>query len=121
MTNKLTTAFDKRLGERLRKARLARGLSQEELARRLNISRQQLQKYEIGENRLSSERLYMTSRELDMSLAYFLGVEDVDIRAQDLSDATLRLAGQIQALPDLQIRHGVSSLVNSISRAWDKR
>lgn len=121
MSKRTTTAFDKRLGRRLREARLLRGQTQQQLAEILGISWQQLQKNELGENRVNAERLYIVSKELDMSLGYFLGGDDEDIGAKELSDEALRLAGQIEALPDKLIRYSVSTLVSSISRAWDRR
>lgn len=121
MSKRTTTAFDKRLGRRLREARLLRGQTQQQLAETLGISWQQLQKNELGENRVNAERLYIVSKELDMSLGYFLGGDDEDIGAKELSDEALRLAGQIEALPDKLIRYSVSTLVSSISRAWDRR
>lgn len=42
----------KAVGRRLRLIRLQRGLTQEEAARRLGISYQQIQKWEAGHNRL---------------------------------------------------------------------
>lgn len=121
MSKRSTTAFDERLGQRLRQARLLRGLTLQQLAETLGVSWQQLQKNEKGSNRIAAERLYTLSKELDMSLAYFLGSDDADLGADEVSDDALRLAGQIEALPDRLIRYSVSSLVSSISRAWEKR
>ncbi|MCK1387644.1 helix-turn-helix transcriptional regulator [Bradyrhizobium sp. 21] len=56
-TKSRSTPFDAEIGERIRAQRLSRGLSQEELAGRLGITFQQLQKYEKGANRLSAGRL----------------------------------------------------------------
>jgi transcriptional regulator with XRE-family HTH domain len=46
------------LGQRLRLARKALGLTQKDLAIKLGITFQQLQKYEKGTNRISVDRLY---------------------------------------------------------------
>lgn len=51
------TEFDKRLGEKLREMRKARGITQQTLAKRLGVTFQQIQKYEFGMNRLCVERL----------------------------------------------------------------
>ncbi|MFN3171225.1 MAG: helix-turn-helix domain-containing protein [Hyphomicrobiales bacterium] len=122
MTNRSPTEFDKRLGQRIRQARLLKGLTQDELGQIIGVSFQQIQKYESGDNRITAERLHLISKEADVSLAFFLDCGDEHQESVDkLSDEALRLAGRIEALPDSLVRYGVSSLVSSISRAWEKR
>jgi transcriptional regulator with XRE-family HTH domain len=55
----------------LRKRRVARGLSQEALAKILGVSFQQLHKYETGENRMSVSRLYQLCLVLDAPFDWF--------------------------------------------------
>ena len=50
--------IDNIIGKNLLQVRKMRGMSQEEVSRRLGISFQQFQKYENGTNRLSCSRLY---------------------------------------------------------------
>lgn len=64
-------AIDRHVGRRLRAARLARGMSQQSLGAAVDISFQQLQKYESGKNRVSASVLYDFSRLLDVPFAYF--------------------------------------------------
>ncbi len=66
MTYKRSTEFDRRLGERVRLYRLKKGLSQKDLAFNLQISFQQIQKYEKGDNRISSERLCKIAQALQV-------------------------------------------------------
>jgi transcriptional regulator with XRE-family HTH domain len=47
------------------------GLSQTELARKLGVSFQQVQKYEKGTNRVSAGVLYEISKVLDVPVGYF--------------------------------------------------
>jgi transcriptional regulator with XRE-family HTH domain len=70
-TARSATVVDEHVGGRLRKRRLARGLSQDALARILGVSFQQLHKYETGENRLSVSRLYQLCLVLDVPLEWF--------------------------------------------------
>jgi len=48
---------DAAIGMRVRKLRIAAGIKQGELGASLNVSHQQMHKYEIGKNRLSAPRL----------------------------------------------------------------
>ena len=54
-------AVDKLVGRNIRVLRLAKGLSQTELADALGITFQQVQKYEKGTNRVGSGRLLKIS------------------------------------------------------------
>lgn len=62
--------IDKHLGLAVRQRRKCRGWSLVRLADALDVSFQQLQKYENGENRISASRLYRLADVLDC------GVED---------------------------------------------
>jgi transcriptional regulator with XRE-family HTH domain len=66
---KTSTAVDAYIGARMRDRRLALGLSQSDLGRKLGVSFQQVQKYEIGLNRVSAARLFEICEALDLSLA----------------------------------------------------
>jgi len=62
---------DVHVGGRLRLRRTLIGMSQEQLAAALNITFQQVQKYERGTNRISASRLYQASRTLGVPVAWF--------------------------------------------------
>jgi len=59
------------VGGRVRTRRLLLGMNQEELAKRLGLTFQQVQKYESGANRVSASRLWEIAAILRTSLAYF--------------------------------------------------
>ena len=67
------------VGKRVRLRRVAIKMSQEELAKALGITFQQVQKYENGTNRISCSRLYDIARALKTPINYFFS---------DLSDKT---------------------------------
>lgn len=64
-------AFDKALGEHIKQARIAAGMSQMELGAKLGITFQQVQKYEWGKNRVSAARLAQISTALGRSVTWF--------------------------------------------------
>lgn len=64
--------IDVTVGERVRRARIARGLSQVALAERLDVSFQQIQKYENGANRISASRLVEIADVLQVPATDFL-------------------------------------------------
>ncbi|MFP4097701.1 MAG: helix-turn-helix domain-containing protein [Alphaproteobacteria bacterium] len=63
--------IDKHVGLRIRNRRTLMGLSQEKLAESVNVTFQQVQKYERGTNRVSASRLYNFSKILGVSIDYF--------------------------------------------------
>lgn len=68
--------IDVHVGRQLRVHRLALGVSQQALAEALDVSFQQIQKYESGSNRISASKLYKASRALGIApSALFEGLE----------------------------------------------
>lgn len=65
-------SVDQRLGESLRRIRIKRGVSQTEIAESVGVTFQQIQKYEIGANRLSVSRLIDLAKYLNVSAADFI-------------------------------------------------
>lgn len=63
--------IDVYVGSRIRLQRIMRGLTQSELAERVGISFQSVQKYERGENRVSASRLHEFATALEVSEQYF--------------------------------------------------
>ncbi|MHA1564066.1 MAG: helix-turn-helix domain-containing protein [Alphaproteobacteria bacterium] len=59
------------VGQRLRQRRELSGMPQKELARKLGISFQQVQKYESGANRISASKLWELCCVLDVAPGYF--------------------------------------------------
>ncbi len=66
-----TDELDVLIGKRLRERRILLAITQEDLARRIGLSFQQLQKYEVGENRISAARLYKLSQILEVPISWF--------------------------------------------------
>ena len=63
--------FNKHLGNVLKMRRLALGLTQTRVARAINVTFQQIQKYEKGINGVSSTRLLQLSNYLKVPINYF--------------------------------------------------
>jgi transcriptional regulator with XRE-family HTH domain len=63
--------IDVHVGNRLRMRRKALAISQSELASALNLTFQQVQKYERGTNRVSVSKLYAAALALRIPVAYF--------------------------------------------------
>ena len=63
--------FNVHLGKKLRMRRLSLGLTQTKVAQAINVTFQQIQKYEKGTNGVSSSRLLQLSQFLKVPINYF--------------------------------------------------
>ena len=63
--------FNIHLGKKLRMRRLSLGLTQTKVAQAINVTFQQIQKYEKGTNGVSSSRLIQLSKFLKVPITYF--------------------------------------------------
>jgi transcriptional regulator with XRE-family HTH domain len=87
MGSKKPDLVDVEVGQRIRIQRLAAGLSQTELAERIGVTFQQVQKYEKGMNRVGAGRLTHIARVLNVSVGSFFDgretIEQVELQGFD--------------------------------------
>lgn len=62
---------DAHVGKRIRHRRWMVGMTQQQLADKVGIKFQQIQKYETGMNRVSASRLWEISEALGVSISFF--------------------------------------------------
>jgi len=77
-----------KIGEKIRYYRNFRGVTLKKLAEELNITSQQLQKYEKGMNRITTERLEEISLILDIPVSYFFN--DLKLPKNSHNDTEIR-------------------------------
>jgi transcriptional regulator with XRE-family HTH domain len=128
---------DARIGERIRTLRTRIGLSQKELAGRLDIVFQQLQKHENGTSRVPASRLYELASALNTPVSYFFEEDErtsskPSSRASDLTaliDAqkgktakqVLELVTAFMSIKDEEARADILSLVTKLSKSRTRR
>lgn len=94
MTKKKPNPRDEEIGRRIRTRRLSIGMSQTVLGGKLNITFQQVQKYEKGVNRIGSGRLEELAQILGVPVGYFF--DDATTSAN--THAALNLANTAQTM-----------------------
>ena len=77
-------SFNKHLGSKLRMRRLALGLTQTKVAQAINVTFQQIQKYEKGTNGISSLRIMQLATFLKVPVVFFF--EDYVSSTNNLQD-----------------------------------
>ena len=118
------TDVDLYVGRRIRQRRQLLGLSQTKLADALEVTFQQVQKYERGSNRVGAGRLFQLSRVLDVPVAYFFdNLDQADDQtkpaASELTREHANLLRAFDGIEDNGLRHRLFELIKDISRMQD--
>ena len=90
---------DLHVGKRIRHRRWLVGITQQQLAEKVGIKFQQIQKYETGANRVSASRLWDISETLNVSISFFFeGIEKSKETSQAGDAVPADLMGDKEAL-----------------------
>lgn len=91
--------FDIYVGRQLRELRSFHGDSQEALGDRINVTFQQIQKYENGVNQLSHYRAYIITKKYKVPLSYFTDgyQEELPPEENDIPDIPVTTRGAARA------------------------
>ena len=76
---------DVHVGQRVRQHRCLAGMTQQQLAERVGIKFQQLQKYETGTNRISASRIWDIAAVMEVPVSFFF--EGLEGQARDTGEA----------------------------------
>ena len=126
LDHEITAAdIDRRVGDRIRRRRILMGLTQDQLGDALDISYQQIQKYETGANRVSAGRLYLIARKLDVSPGWFFDSDQSDSETDLLynsgsSRLVMDFVRGFARIEDERIKTLIVSLVRSIAEKDEK-
>ena len=112
--------FNKHLGNKLKLRRLALGLTQTKVAKAINVTFQQIQKYEKGTNGVNSNRLMQLSQFLKVPIIYFFEdykeFKDVDPSEHTNDDLNYSfLSRTFSSLSKLQ-KEKILQILNNASR-----
>ena len=123
---RLLSKYDHELGKRIRLRRVEQKLSQSDLADRLGVSFQQVQKYEKGVNRVGASRLQQIATALDVPVTFFFDDDGLGKRASDGkrevesllfidSAVSLRLLRAYASVKNQTVQRQFVSLIESIA------
>jgi len=118
------TAVDQHVGARMLYRRRTLRVSQEQLAKKLNVTFQQVQKYENATNRIAAGRLFDISKALEAPPAFFFEGLDGLATNEHVEDERLRLLSLAGAYELLTLYDGLSAekrrLLRDCARAFSK-
>ncbi len=133
--SKLPSGIDRVVGQRIRWRRRELKLTQERLGELLELTFQQVQKYEKGVNRVSAGRLYEIAGVLAVPISYFfdgaeefLGAEQAEFAEDEdephapvMTPEMLELISAFQKIEDLSLRKSLLNTVRAAASAFDNR
>ena len=106
----MTHPVDEHVGKRVRHRRWMIGMTQQNLAEKVGIKFQQIQKYETGMNRISASRLWDIASALGVPVGFFFeGLHEGDVPETTAGDLladkeALELVRSYYAIPENQRR-----------------
>lgn len=122
MTKADEEMIDAAIGARIRGLRLQNGLTQQFLADKLDVSFQQVQKYERGVNQLNPTRLLRLAAIFGVSTSVLLGEKSKtssnrlpELLIADLDKPAIKMFEAYQKLKDRRLRKQISALVQGIA------
>ena len=120
---RVPNAIDAHVGKRIRIRRLFLGMTQKTLAKALDITFQQVQKYETGANRVSASRLSEIAEFLRVPASFFFsGIDGKKLTAAELAARermerreTFELIELYYAIPDENVRRQFLEMAKAIA------
>ncbi|MEQ6249061.1 helix-turn-helix transcriptional regulator [Sulfitobacter sp. HNIBRBA3233] len=107
---------DVHVGQKLKQIRTLRRMSQTDVANRLSLSFQQIQKYEIGSNRIAASRLFELAQIFDVSPAYFFeGLYDTSEEKSAKDDNCMEIVNAIAAIKDDTVKTRIVTFIEDVS------
>ena len=104
--NRMDQKIDLLLGRRLRRRRRLMGLTQSQLAEKVGVRFQQVQKYEAGANRISAARLWLFCQALEVDVAYFFeGLPSTHGDASAVHDDSAELLARPESIDLIRVFH----------------
>lgn len=104
------------IGEKLKNLRKKAGYTQERLAEVISVSRNQLQKYERGQDALSPERFQQLATALSVPVQeFFMAGEEV----LPLDTSEKLLLDSYRAIPNKEIRESILKITTNATRRGD--
>lgn len=115
--NRSARPIHSQIGARIRLARSNSQITQQELAGKLGVSFQQIQKYEKGVNRVDAGRLEQIASALNVSKMWLYGDEENAERISTLGDVETYRAG----VKVMKLEDGLRDLVLSFCESAARR
>ncbi|MEM6310311.1 MAG: helix-turn-helix transcriptional regulator [Pseudomonadota bacterium] len=107
---------DVHVGKKIKQMRALRRLSQTDVAQKLNLSFQQIQKYEIGSNRVAASRLYELSKIFGVPTSYFFdGLPEEGQAANTNKDLNFQILDAVSSIKDDAVKSRIVNFIEDVA------
>ncbi len=117
--DKKELGINRYIGIKISEARMAAGLTAQDLGLKIGVSPQQIGHYESGADKISIAKLFLVSEALSLNLKYFLGdikPAEWDKTISESQVASLNLSNNFRKIKDTECKKAISSLLVAITR-----
>ncbi|MCC8461269.1 MAG: helix-turn-helix domain-containing protein [Candidatus Megaira endosymbiont of Carteria cerasiformis] len=112
--NDYIAKIDKFIGNKIASLRLSKGFSRKQLSEAVDITGQQLSKYEKGKNRVSIGRLILISKALGERVSYFYEGLETEVTYQlpiDQEEIRKEIVRNFMRLNSLEYQNAINQLI----------
>ena len=112
--NNYIAEIDKFIGNKIASLRLSKGFSRKQLSEAVDITGQQLSKYEKGKNRVSIGRLILLSKALGEKVSYFYEELELEVTYQmpiDHEQIRKEIVRNFMRLNNLEYQNAINQLI----------
>jgi transcriptional regulator with XRE-family HTH domain len=117
MNKNMFHPIDLHVGKRIRFKRKMIGLTQSDLGGKVDLTFQQIQKYEKGENRVSASKLYQIAQILDTNVSFFFdGYNDIVNEREEITDdkQSVDLVKSFKSIKNPKVKKRIMMLIDSV-------
>lgn len=116
--NETIRKISKFVGSKLYDLRLGRGMSRKELSRKIDVSQQQLMKYETGGNHISAGRLSLIAKVFGIDIKYFYEGLEFEEQGELLTQSQrmcLETSRNFMQIKNTKLQNAINILVEEIT------
>lgn len=112
----MTHPVDVHVGRKLKQIRTLQRLSQTDVARRLGLSFQQIQKYEIGSDRIAASRLFELAQIFNVSPAFFFeGLSESTGDDIGPRDPGMQIISALAGIKDETVKSRIATFIEDVA------
>ena len=115
MRNDDAAVIDREVGRRIKLRRLELRISQSDLAKTLNVTFQQVQKYENGRNRVSASSLSVIAKTLRVNPAHFFDFQFATVCSGDMDREAVALNVAFTRITDTALRTKIVEMIEAVA------
>lgn len=118
------SAEDRHIGLRLRLRRQMMGMTQNQLADLIDVTYQQVHKYEKGISRITAGQLHIIALVLGVDVAFFfenIGSHPIEADQQRHQRLLIELTRNVQHITKPEYRHAICDLVRELAGSSDRQ